>query len=725
MNFNFKTFSLLCAGVALGLSSCSNDDMLDASNSSVEGSGSYVHVSAGISLPNSGGTRSATDDYPEPGNGNSNSNEANDVEQAYDYENEIRTLILVYATKENKYITHSVITGITKAPVTNAAYDYVADGEIAHATLEAAYAKGDNEEEKGVLADYDPENDDIHVFAICNYTSRVESYFEDAKTNNPGVDWLNWVGTVNEDPSPVGSHNPTIDNTIWAKRSFLMTNYEIAKVKFPGSIEEWDDYADKSHPWLLNSKGTQVDDEPSATPDPIRVERSAARFDFRDASSSRTGNSNTYDLLLHKESYGNQPDKKDGGGAALAADDDDQVDEGKGDYNIVSIKLTQMSLVNEAKNFYYLRRVADNYSSWLNPEYCGKEYMRPGTDGKWVSNFVVDSDWDDKMADEGMGVDTEWTNFNFPLYTKEKDEENNLYGYNKNGWFTDDIDDFLKGNNDNDLWDNGSGPGKYKIWRYVTENTLPSAEAQRTVQSTGIVFKGKLLPGKDITEANADQYVSDALVNALNNVATNQERPVLYSFENRLFAGPEDLIKGAAQDGENSALYAAVNKVLKNWKLKDENSKEFTLDGKGVVLTVKIANEILIEKKGDHKDYTIKDLNDQNLTSCNVPTETNIAQFKAEYDANDGWGYYCYYFYWNRHNDNQKSGLMGDMEFATVRNNVYKLAVTGINRIGHPTNPGDDPDPEKPENPDEPPTNYIRVQVEVLPWVVRVNNIEF
>ena len=68
---------------------------------------------------------------------------------------------------------------------------------------------------------------------------------------------------------------------------------------------------------------------------------------------------------------------------------------------------------------------------------------------------------------------------------------------------------------------------------------------------------------------------------------------------------------------------------------------------------------------------------------------------------------------------------MGRMEFATVRNNVYKLSVTKIGQLGHPRNPKNDPDPVIPEDPDEDPTHYIQVQVEVLPWVVRVNNIEF
>jgi hypothetical protein len=65
------------------------------------------------------------------------------------------------------------------------------------------------------------------------------------------------------------------------------------------------------------------------------------------------------------------------------------------------------------------------------------------------------------------------------------------------------------------------------------------------------------------------------------------------------------------------------------------------------------------------------------------------------------------------------------MEYAVVRNNVYKLAVTGVSKYGHPGDPTGDPDPETPSDPDETKNVYFQVSVKVLPWVVRVNNIEF
>lgn len=97
------------------------------------------------------------------------------------------------------------------------------------------------------------------------------------------------------------------------------------------------------------------------------------------------------------------------------------------------------------------------------------------------------------------------------------------------------------------------------------------------------------------------------------------------------------------------------------------------------------------------------------------------------FSADEYGNYYTYYYYWNRHNDNGNNTAMGKMEFAVVRNNVYKLCVDEIGKYGHPTPGGDDPDPDKPtpEDPDEEGEYYFKVTVKVLPWVVRVNHIEF
>ena len=67
-----------------------------------------------------------------------------------------------------------------------------------------------------------------------------------------------------------------------------------------------------------------------------------------------------------------------------------------------------------------------------------------------------------------------------------------------------------------------------------------------------------------------------------------------------------------------------------------------------------------------------------------------------------------------------------------MRNNIYKLSISKISELGHPndpTNPTDpqepDPDPVNPPKPDEQNKAYMEVDVQILDWTVRVNDIEF
>ena len=206
--------------------------------------------------------------------------------------------------------------------------------------------------------------------------------------------------------------------------------------------------------------------------------------------------------------------------------------------------------------------------------------------------------------------------------------------------------------------------GDYKIWCYAKENTVPSIAAQKHDVSTGVVFKAEITAGED---ASAD--VKAALVS----------RKRIYVFNNKLYGTWAD-VKKAADAGTDANLQAAYN---------------------------------------------------QAAAGLEVDVEPAAAAAAAAgftgYSAVDG-KYYTYYYYWNRHNDNRDPYNMGIMEFAVVRNNVYKLCVDSISKFGHPdpTHPTDpDPDPVKPNDPDESVNYYFTVTVKVLPWTVRINNIEF
>ena len=212
--------------------------------------------------------------------------------------------------------------------------------------------------------------------------------------------------------------------------------------------------------------------------------------------------------------------------------------------------------------------------------------------------------------------------------------------------------------------------GDYKIWCYAKENTIPGIDAQKHNVSTGVVFKGELTAG---------ETASDAVKTAM---AAGKR---IYVFNNVLYGAWKD-VKAAAEAGTDPTLQAAYN---------------------------------------------------QAATGVAADAEPTGAAAAAAgftgYSAKDG-KYYNYYYYWNRHNDNLDPYTMGIMEFAVVRNNVYKLAVDKISRFGHPTppdpsnpdpDPEPDPDPVDPDDPDESVNYYFNVTVKVLPWTVRINNIEF
>ena len=72
----------------------------------------------------------------------------------------------------------------------------------------------------------------------------------------------------------------------------------------------------------------------------------------------------------------------------------------------------------------------------------------------------------------------------------------------------------------------------------------------------------------------------------------------------------------------------------------------------------------------------------------------------------------CYYRYYIRHSNDNTIGQMGLMEFGIVRNNIYRLSISGFGRIGEPS-----PTPTDPTEMDE----YIDIQIQVKKWAVRTH----
>lgn len=823
--------SMLVALAAVFAVSCKDDFTMNAgpdSGSNPEFDGKSLFMSLDLSFSDVAGTRSSTDtgdddDYVSSDGG---------MEYSSIDEYDVRTAIIVIAKMGTyDYLAHADVTGIltgdrnenlgnggtTTIPSDNF-YQFSTIGRFKYSSIAALY--DDNGDLK---KDY---QQGVNIFVFCNPTGDLLNRFEttDFSVGTNSTDWVNWTGEVIQEPSLPG-FTPAITNSIWAPRSFLMSNAKPAYADLPKRLENWDYYSQQD-PFDLS--GVNKNDDPDNSEEAgmawgkqrgtVYVERSVARLDIKPDYTHLDKVSKDADWL---DQPGAEWRYSILGGLSSSMHDgttDTENNAGSSNFNFIDVQLTRVSLVNMSKNFHFLRRVSEDGLP-TKSTIMGVERS---------SNYVVDTDAFLKQTPEGYNVGNASTGFNFALFTTKDNAINpdysREYAYDRDGWFTDNIADIMN----NDKYDNSGASGKdrYHIWRYFTENTIPrdlsgGDSRQVVVQSTGVVFKGLILPGMDIDKKfnyqesaqladnpstvadNSIRYIPEEVVNALlaskyhlpkygdgPDESRNQkwapkagmskaekdkqlsegskdtysfDYPTLYVFQGSIFAGFNTVVKQAQlYDGVGGLMYNAVNSSLGNWWA---NLDDLDLDGsnKGVAkfvwkgpefnaasqegnwlqLNVDYYNKIVNGFKGEPIIYAISidetpsrfqiNLDEKDAKFRQLLTEGSDASRFTMYDASyeeenrggAGWGYYCYYFWWFKHNDNGVDGRMGPMEFATVRNNVYKLTVEKISSLGHPLNTLNDPDPLVPETPDEDDKVYIDVNMKIVPWVVRKNSAEF
>lgn len=639
-----KTWSNLLAGIlAAGvLVGCNNESESEGPFGPLQpDSKDAVYMSVDIALPTARNSRSAT----KPDSGSTDG-----TETGQDYENKVNSLLFVLADTDDNVIGSNVIGIFEQQGSTIKA--------TASITLTALHKFYD---------DLGARDKNVNVYAFCNPTSELIEAVGKA-------DWRNGICGVIEGKAE------NKNTVVWKKNSFLMSNAEIAQRRLPDDIAEWTkSFGTEKAPFdLCGKNGESVDNSAKGA---IKVERSVARFDYRDGNDS--GKERTYNIGVT-------------GG----------VNDGS-----LQVELIRMALVNMSKEFYYLRRVsADGLAAAAT--ICGTE-----TD----KNYVVDTDSEFKNqgndADAGdvfVGKAAELpSHFNYCLFNND----GRIDPAARKNWDSYDMAKVISGDAlTGDEWTGTDKDKKnYHIWRYVTENTIPGVSAQRNGISTGVVFKGKLVipensgVNETLKKAVSGNYdVPDTYTKEID----GKKYPILYVFNHKLYVGWNDQIKAEIDKGEGSPIYnAAMSEVT------DKSGKSLGIpnDLYRKVLDTKGKDEAALsafKKAAVAAGFTLYEASDD-------------AESAVEGEKDYGVGYFFYYYYWNRHNDNNIPAAMGPMEFAVVRNNVYKLSVTKINRLGHPRVTENDPDPVDPDTPDEKGDVYLKLSVEVLPWVVRVNNIEF
>ena len=700
----------MAAAIAMLAGSCSSDTF-EPGNSGNVSPEDGVYMTVNIAMPTAAkGTRSETTGPNQSSGG---------VEIGQDYENKVSEVLIVLAkSTDNKFITAATVRSEDLTAVTNQNGVYRTISKFSKTAMNTYYSAGDFER-------------DVNIFVFCNPTKALYDVIKAAQYDD--ATWFNQMG---EFDLTVGS-----ENTIWGENQFLMGNNAIATRTLPADMSDWNNYSTANSPFNLsgmNMEGrpNQIDNYSNGKGN-IRVERASARFDFRDGSIDGTKEGvdknqyngigdNTYEVVYDVTSTGEK-------GPSL-----------------VNVKLGKMALVNMNKKFYYLRRTsADGLPT--NMSLCGPELPWVlGANGAVTTagNYVVDAfaEWKNGKPTTGFS-----THFNYPFFNEDGTIDNNNAASDR--WGTSLIDDVLKKSEDNDdTWNDGT-KGDYHIWRYCIESTIPGDPSnQVNGVTTGVVFKGKMIATK--YAAGLDESWRKQLVAAINNSSnTNRDPltdPILYSFGGHLYVTWENIRRAAISASVTDLKYDSTTQKW-TYIVNRSNSLYQAVFGNGGFGTLTFSynqtdadgnfletgTETLVdEMPQDEQSANYKwqqwaeagKKNDASFTAMKkaVVENAGITIYQSSYDEKlGGWGYYCYYYYWNRHNDNNQAGIMGNMEFDVVRNNVYKLAVTKIARLGHPRISENDPDKPKPGTDDELGNVYITVQCEALPWVVRVNDIVF
>lgn len=714
-------FFFMAALSALILGACSEDKFPDGPGTDVPNPDTEdgVYVALNIEMPTGrAGSRSYTD-----GDGGSNTG----IEIGKDYENNVNEAIVVLTNRKYSFIGAATITEKT-ATTSGNNQAYVTLSKFNKTQLAAYYEHG---AEEGTSID------EVYVFVFCNPNLGLTDFiFGNGTTEMPGVklldkEWINKIATL------------VTPASIWAKNQFLMSNYSLALRQIPATLEGWNPYNVESKPFNLSGTNEDgIDNSETNSRGTVKVERSAARFDFRDGSIDGKTDPNLNGI--GDNTY------------VVITDDDDAKTP------LIQVQLKKMSLVNMNKQFYFLRRVSDNGTNtqtdngWM---LCGAE--KPwftAENGSLVmnqtGNFVVDADqaWKSTMPKGGFN-----THFNYPFFNEDGSINNNELA-TTDRWATYVIDDVLGKESDTDnTWNNGQTHPEYHIWRYATENTIApivgsdnafSWGSQVNGISTGVVFKARMIATEKALQST-DASMKE-LAQTLNSetLTGTYDDPILYNFHNRLFVTWENVRKQALTDAIEDIHWVGsedeghfeydINREIAFYTAVFGDGGfgtieiEYTNPGSGVKPSGKypITDDRPVDSDCANSLWQAWNAagkpNDDMLTAFKKKaTEEDFALYQSTNDPVFGNGYYCYYYYWNRHNDNGQNGIMGPMEFCVVRNNVYKLAVTKIKQLGHPRLSENDPDKPTPDTPDESEDVYISVTCEVLPWVVRLNNIEF
>ena len=325
-------------------------------------------------------------------------------------------------------------------------------------------------------------------------------------------------------------------------------------------------------------------------------------------------------------------------------------------YSGATVEITGAALVNNlTAGSYIIKRVADDVNG-TNPTYLGDETLDAGVQ----TNYVLDPWTAGKTS----------TNNSFTIGSETKTAED-LYGE----WFGNISQDpnwaaYVQRGTEVTV-----GTEKWQRIGYTLENTTAAEEAGKRY-STGVVFKATFHP---------------------QGVANYQDGATFFALGTHLFASMEDMmtyVYGADFSQFDDKIdacdnWASVKTFAASLLDNDPSGYKAFLLGQDEAQDLAQVKESLkwsaymLSKCGYsaslNETYKVE-LDQNGIVTRNALQSYGVRTYE---DAT------CYYTWWVRHSNDNNDETKGIMEYAIVRNNIYKLTVNSIYSLGNDV-PGED-----------------------------------
>ena len=325
-----------------------------------------------------------------------------------------------------------------------------------------------------------------------------------------------------------------------------------------------------------------------------------------------------------------------------------------------TVEITGAALVNNlTAGSYLLKRVADDVNG-TNLSYFGDEILDAGVQ----TNYVLDPWTADKKSD----------NNNFTIGSETKTAED-LYGE----WFG---NISQAPNYRADYVQPGTSVETWQRIGYTLENTTAAEEAGKRY-STGVVFKAKFHPAK-VTSYTNSTYTDGATFFAYGKTLYASMEDMMIGFYGHKFDNGFSGIKECKTWGKVRQFITST--LLTNDPSGYDKYLEGLAEGKADADAVADASSLtwsnyMLNECGYSKDGNGKVVLDQKGKVTRIALQRYGT--RTYEDAT------CYYTWWVRHSNDNNDGAKGIMEYAIVRNNIYKLTVESIYSLGDPV-PGDE-----------------------------------